>query len=406
VKGEGSTAARPAGLALLLAAGMTASALNVPIFSVLSRPLVEDFGITRSQLGLLISATTGVAALLSPAAGALVDNFGSRRMMTTIFVVSLSSVLAISVAPSYLLLLATAAIAGSANALGNPAANKLIASQLPAGSRGLVMGIKQSGVQFGIMLGGLAFPPLSTAFGWRVAVAAAALLPALGILATRVVLQPDAPRVASHDPRPRYRHAPATWWLAVYALLMGAGTGSVGSFVPLYAQESLGMGIRSAGLAASTIGFIGVLTRIVWGVTSERRHHFSGPLALLGTLSTLAAACIWISAHTGPLAFWIGVGLAGLSVAAWNSVANLAATSGVDNAAVGRASGLVVGGFLAGFATSPTLFGLTVDLTGGYDVGWAATVVLFVIASGIAVAWGARTRRAAVQGAALSGRED
>jgi MFS family permease len=153
------------------------------------------------------------------------------------------------------------------------------------------------------------------------------------------------------------------------------------------------MDIRTAGLAASLIGLLGVVTRILWGVVSERRRHFSGPLALLSLLSALAVISLLAGATTGQAAFWVGVTLAGVSVAAWNSVANLAATHDDDTSAVGRASGLVVGGFLAWFAVSPVLFGLSVDVTGGYTVGWSATVVAFCLALLLAVIWGWQSRR-------------
>jgi cyanate permease len=79
---------------------------------------------------------------------------------------------------------------------------------------------------------------------------------------------------------------------------------------------------------------------------------------------------------------------------AWNSVGMLAVISLVDNATLGRASGLVQLGFLAGYASSPTLFGASVDLTGSYGPGWVGTLGVFAAAFVVLLAW-RRSLRAA-----------
>lgn len=383
-----------AGFATLLAVAMTVSTFNVPIYSVLSRFIIDDLVISRSQFGWLVTLVTASAAAGSPITGRLADRFGGRRMTLGIFGLGLLTVVIIASAPTFQLMLVASAIAGLANAAGNPGTNKLIATRMASGERGLVMGIKQSGVQLGVLIGGLTLPPLAVTFGWRTAVLAVAVVPLAGAVAAWSLLDRDVPIPEDRTPSHEFRHKPGTRWIAGYAFVMGMGTAAVVSFVPLFAQEAVGTSVTVAGLAASAIGFSGVIARIVWGVVSEEQDHFAGPMAALGALAMAATAAIWASADRGVWLLWVGVLLAGASVSAWNAVANLAAVADVSSRDAGRASGLVLGSFLAGFTLSPVAFGYSVDVTGSYDLGWSAVIVVFALGTLAALSWRWYERRA------------
>ena len=62
-----------------------------------------------------------------------------------------------------------ALVGGVGQAIANPATNKLISMHVPPGKRGIITGIKQSGVQAGTFLGGLLLPVITLSFGWRLA---------------------------------------------------------------------------------------------------------------------------------------------------------------------------------------------------------------------------------------------
>lgn len=382
------------GFATLLAVAMMVSTFNVPIYSVLSRFIIDDLGLSRSQFGWLVTSVTASAAVASPITGRLADRFGGRRMVLAIFALGLGTVVIIASAPTFALMLVGSAVAGLANSAGNPGTNKLIATRMAPGERGLVMGVKQSGVQLGVLLGGLTLPPLAVAFGWRAAVLFVAVVPLAGAVASWSLLHHDVPAPHERTPAQDFRHSPGTWWIAGYAFVMGIGTAAVVSFVPLFAQEAVGTSVTVAGLAASAIGFSGVIARVIWGVVSEGREHFAGPMAVLGALAVTATAAIWASADRGVWLLWVGVVLAGASVSAWNAVANLAAVADVSSRDAGRASGLVLGSFLAGFTLSPVAFGYAVDVTGSYDLGWSAVIVVFALGTLAALAWRRYERRA------------
>ncbi|MGH2819930.1 MAG: hypothetical protein ACRDJ5_04675, partial [Actinomycetota bacterium] len=65
----------------------------------------------------------------------------------------------------------------------------------------------------------------------------------------------------------------------------------------------------------------------------------------------------------------------------------LALIAEVGGRQAGRAAGYVLGGFYGGFVLTPPLFGYSVDVTGGYGIGWTGIGALFAVATVLAGAW-------------------
>ena len=78
---------------------------------------------------------------------------------------------------------------------------------------------------------------------------------------------------------------------------------------------------------------------------------------------------------------------AGMSFAAWTGVAMLAVISEVSLSDAGRASGIVLTGFFVGHTISPVAFGFSVDVTGGYGLGWTTVTALAVVGLAVCLAW-------------------
>ena len=53
----------------------------------------------------------------------------------------------------------------------------------------------------------------------------------------------------------------------------------------------------------------------------------------------------------------------------------------------GRASGIVMLGFLIGLGIGPPLFGRSIDSTGSYDFMWMVSIGAFLLASAVALLW-------------------
>jgi len=386
--GLGESRPQRLAFAAVLATAMATASFPGFAFGALGPFLVDDFQLSRSRLGLATTLFFAVGGLLSLVAGPMVDRFGGRRVMLASFGIICVALVAMAGAPSYPTLLVAAAFGGSSISAANPTTNKLVAVHVQPGQRGVIMGVKQSGVQVGAFAAGAILAPLAAWLGWRTALVLAAIVPLMGALATVVVVPRD--RI---DSRPRAsldeRGAPmnsAVWWLTAYAFLMGSGVAAVTAYLPLFAVERIGFSVQTAGAVAAAIGLIGIVGRILWGWVSETRSGFVTPLLVM-SVGAVASVLMLMSAERSAAFIWLGALLLGATAVTWNSVGMLAVIAFTGPAAAGRASGYVLFGFYGGFVGSPLLFGTIVDNTGRYGLAWTIVAGTFVLATFVIVAW-------------------
>lgn len=377
---------------LVLAFTMAISVYSIPALAVLSGLLIDDLGIDRSQYGITITVLAASNALSAVAAGRLVDRVGGRRVVLGVYALTAGSALLFAVSPSFGVLLVVAALSGLPNGGNNPATNKVIAEYVPPGRRGAIVGTKQSGVQAGMFLVGLLLPALALATSWRWAFATVAGIALVGLaIAARIV--PASPgRGTVGDPSGERGPLPSVIrWLVGYAALMGAGGSAVTSFLPLYAHETIGLSVSKAGAAAAAVGFVGMASRIVLGRHMEKIHHVAVPLGLIA-LGSAGSVLAFLAAPGGIAWLWVGVGVAGVTIATWNAITMLAAIS-VRGGQAGRATGWVVLGFMGGYASSPSIFGAVVEARGAYTIGWWGVVAVFLAAGVLMGVWWMLIRR-------------
>lgn len=366
----------------LLATTMGAATFSLVVVGVLASELIETFSVSRGQIGFLVTATGLIGAICSPVIGPLADRYGARRATLVTLVVAAGSLTAVALAPGFGFLLVAAGLTGLAQAGGNPATNKLIAERVPTGRRGMVTGLKQSGVQIGVFLGGIALPPLAVLFGWRSAVLVFAVIPAVAAVVAWITLDDDPPptTLGIDTARVTWRPNRSIMRLAGYGMLLGAGGSAITTYLALFAQESLGVGVAAAGRAVALVGVLGIIGRISWGRISERRLGPGRSLEFIALIAAGTAMLLAAAPRLGIISLWLAAIGVGVSAVSWNAVGMLAIIVDVAPAETGRASGVVLAGFLSGVAFGAPLLGRSVDLLGTYTPGWLGTAVVFLIA--------------------------
>lgn len=371
---------------------MTASAFQVFALAILASPIIAELDLSRAQLGLVGSVNTAIGAVTAPMTGRLTDRIGPRRSVSFLLGFSAAAMALMAWAPSMRWLFVAAAVGGIPQGWGNPATNSLIATRVAPGKRGGVTGVKQSGVTLGVFLSGLALPALESVWDWRAASFAFAV--AFAVLAIAVHLTLGSDPEPERDPDIRHPTAstaapakarldPFVVRLAVYALLMGTAGGAVGRFFPLYAEESLGFSLGTAGLLTALGGLLGMVARVVVGRLAERRF---APTRLLSVLAMVGVSyCVLLASVTESTRslLFIAPPLNAVGIAAWNAVAMLAIIMFFSKAQSGRASGVVMLGFLGGLSISAPLAGFTVDRIGVYWPVWAVAAGLAGIAAAL-----------------------
>lgn len=374
-----------AGVATTLTGAIAAVTLIPALLAVLAPLIMADLGLSRSSFGLLITAIFVGGGLTSVWAGRIVDRLGGRRTLFLLYALTSGTIATFAATPSARWLLAAAFVAGLPGALANPVTNQVISALVPAGRRGLLIGFKQAGTQIAQVAAGLALPGLGLAFGWRGAALWVATVPLIGILATHRFLPTSLAAPLVGTPGSLAIRGPVAY-LTGYGLLISLGSGAVVTYLPLYAYESLGFSLASAGLAASTAAVAGFIGRVLWGRASDSWVRPSVGLQLIA-IGSVVSVLAFLGAQGLSWLVWPAAVLFGATAGAWSSVAMVALLSQVPSAVAGRASGVVLLGFYGGFIASPVLFGALADGTGSFTVGWGLVAAVFAGSLVVAALW-------------------
>lgn len=355
----------------------------------------DDLGISRTQIGLLITTATFGAALISPWAGTLTDRLGGRRALVLLLVSAGIGFAGLALAPSYWWMPIPVVVATLAQAGGNPTTNKLIATHTPPGRRGIVTGVKQSGVQAGIFVAGVTLPVVAAAIGWRWAFGVVVIVPVVGLLGAYGWLPADRP-VSAGNPRgkavPSGSLPAAIVFLMVYGGLMGFGAAYT-FLIPLFAEEALGMSEQAGGVAAGLVGLVSLVARIAWSRHADIRGRHYATLAMMAVGSVGAALVFLLAQEAASWLLWVGAIATGLTSSSWNSVGMLAVIDHAGAEMSGRASGVVMLGFLTGLGVAPTLFGWLIDRTDSYTPMWLTSAGVLGMAAVLSLWWLRRPQR-------------
>jgi predicted MFS family arabinose efflux permease len=374
----------------VLTAAMTFSMLPLFLLGALAPALIREFHLVRPLLGVLVTAGFGVAALLSLVIGPVVDAFGARRSVITLCTVSAIALTVFATATHYAVLVLAVAVAGVPQALANPSTNKIIATTVAPRRRALLIGIKQSGVQLGAFAAGLPLAWLAEVLDWRVAVGVAACF-ALVFAAACLLLPADPSPPRAPALTVSFSAGPTVWWLLGFSVLLGSGIAAINTYVALFAVQELGVTALVAAALVAVLGVTGILGRVGWSRVVSANRPPATVLVPLCSAAVLAALSLLLAPYAWAGLVWVGVlGTGGFAVAS-NALSMLAVVASSTPQRTGRDSALVSAGFFGGFAVGPALFGLLVEVTGGYPAAWALVAVEFAAAAGVAAAWRSRT---------------
>ena len=288
---------RPALIVLFLV-----NVLNIydrQILGAILEPLRHEFHLSDTELGALPTVFTVVYALAGLPLGRLADTWSRRRLLA--LGVSVWAVLTAlgGLAAGYGMLLASRLGVGIGEAVCAPAATSWIGDAVPAARRARAMAGFMMAVPVGVMLSFAISGPVAQAWGWRVALALAAL-PAAGLVPAVLRLgEPGRAVTATDGPRPAplaLLRIPALWWIAASGAIANFVLYSFSTFVAPFLTRFHGLSVAQAGLwtgigsgAAGILGALFAGSRGDWAM--GRRTDGRIRLAAAGALAASPAAC-------------------------------------------------------------------------------------------------------------------
>ena len=390
-RGAGVGLARPSALAV--AAG-AATVLPGFLIGALALQIRADLNVSVEAVAAGVTVFFLAGALGAGPGGRLAERVGAADAMRGCVLVTAGGLLAAAaLADSLAALLALLALAGLANAVCQPAINLFMAEQVPLERQGLAFGIKQSAIPAAILVSGLALPLLALPFGWRATFAVCAL----GPLAVAVAMGRSAYHLRSpveREPAPRPTRELVA--IAAGAALASAGPNAMGAYLVVSAVDT-GIAEGAAGLLVALGSALSLAVRVALGQRADRRRDYGYGTMVVLLVGGAAGFVLLASGATVP--FVIGALVAFTLGWGWPGVFNLAVVDSHRDAP-GAATGVSQTGIYVGAAGGPAAFG-AISAAGGYEVAWAATAVLALVAA-LVIALAARRPA----GRAAGGRPD
>ncbi len=365
--------------------------LLAPLFPVFMR----DFGLSFSDVGLLMSIFFVISGSGQAMAGFVVDKVGARPVLFGAIGLFLAASLVASAATGYGWLVAVAVLAGLGNAPFHPADFTILNQRVSAPRLGHAFSVHGLTGNLGWALAPVFLVGISALSDWRTAYLAAAVLYA-GVLALlftqRHLLKTEV--VVRHADVPQesdlaFMKLSVVWWCFGFFFFSTMTLAVVQSFGPSILKAVHHASLEVATLTITAYMLCGALGMAMGGFVATQTPHtdkvVAGAMAA-GALLLLLCATGWLGTY-GTLA---GLAATGFAVGIGGPSRDLMIKKATPKGATGRVYGLVYSGLDLGFAVSPVLFGLFMD-RGWYSATLTGAALMLLLAVGAALGVGKRT---------------
>jgi MFS family permease len=390
---------------VVLASGIGLALCFGPIivgtFGIFLKPLTREFGWSRGQVSMAFSVAMLAHTATVPFIGRLADYVGARRVILTATILFGLAVFVLAFLSHHLwqfyAIYLTIAVAGGGN--GPVPYSKLITRWFDR-NRGFALGLAMASVSASIAILPLVAQVLLGTIGWRATYALMALaivvitIPVVGLLLKEsprsLGLLPDGATIdlktssisIDEDAGMSFReswHA-ASFWLIVasFFLMSVSGFGLIVHLVPLLTDR--GISARNAALAASLLGFGGLLARIGIGYLLD--IFFAAWVAALMFAASTLGFCILLVPTAGWLPF-LAAFLIGIGQGAELDIIPYMASRYFGLAAFAEIYGYLFAVFTFGGVVGPVLMGKAFDALGSYRLILGVFAVATLAASAL-----------------------
>ena len=357
----------------------TSTSLVMLSFGPLAPFLLEDFNISRAEMGLFTSLSFASTILFGVFCGWLIDKFHVRRFLLLGPAILGLFFLFLSQIHSFEIALLCTFIGGTGYVFVNPCTAKALTNWFPPKSRATSIGIMKSGVTLGGAIGAAVLPVLALLIGWRGALnIIAVVVILLGAISVTLYREPNG-KIVSEAPPTGLRELRSIFKNGNILMLGGlcmfytAIQFSTSTYLVLFLKEAVYLPVVVAGSFLTLFALCGVIGRIFWGFISDK--FFGGrrkiTLFLIGSITAIMAFLIAFLFDAVPLwVLYIIIAIFGLSAFGWPSVfiTFLAELGGEEQAATAVGLGVSISNL--GVAIGPPIFGYIVDVTQSYSYAW------------------------------------
>jgi FSR family fosmidomycin resistance protein-like MFS transporter len=370
-----------------------------PLFPV----FIREFGLSYSELGLLVSIFFVISGVGQAISGFIVDRIGARPMLWAAVSCFVGASVAAALAQGYGGLMIAAALAGLGNAPFHPADFTILNKRVSPQRLGHAFSIHGISGNLGWALAPVVLIGVSTATGqWRLAYVASAALGlitlALLLIYREVIDDRHGALAGHHAPKPlatgqapehllAFLKLPSVWLCFSFFFWTTAALSAIQSFASPALSRLYGLPMAATAFVVTGYMLSGAAGMVIGGFLVARVHRLERTIALAMALAAgllMLVALAWLPGTVAAFA----VALAGFGTGLAGPSRDMLIKRAAPPDATGRVYGMVYSGLDVGFALAAPVFGALLDHGHPSGVFWGAAAVLGLgIASASLVGW-------------------
>jgi MFS family permease len=356
----------------------------------------KDFGLNRTEIGLVFSAFAYPYLVFQVIGGWISDRFGAHRTLIVCGVVWGGATLLTGMAGGLTSMLAARILLGFGEGATFPAATTAMARWVPKRQRGYAQGITHAAARIGNAAAPSAIVLIMAKYGWRESFYVCAGISFGWVAAwalTFTEFPKDHPRVTALEiaslPPPATNAAKVPWRrlfkrmapVAIVYFCYGWTLWLFLSWIPQYFLHSQNLDLKQSALFASCVFLAGVLGDTLGGIVTDRILKRTGDLRR--ARSSMVSACMFLSMLSLiPLMFThsLSISLIFLSAGFFFSEMTIgpmwATPMDIAPNHCGTASGIMNTGSALAAITSPVVAGFIIDRTGNWQLPFVGSMLL------------------------------
>lgn len=326
------------------------------------------FDLSYAELGFLMTVFFVVSGVGQALAGFVVDKVGARTVLFAGLACLGMAALAMSLAPSYGVLLAGSMLAGLGNCVFHPSDFTLLNQRVSPSRLGHAFSVHGISGNLGWAAAPVFMTAIATVASWRVALFCAgfvafAVLALLWVYRAVLAVPPAAPAhhaAAQGGSALNFMRLPSVWMCFAFFFITALALGGIQSFSSSGLRALYGMSLPLAATAFTAYMLASAVGMVLGGFLAVRSSRHDRTIALAFTMSGVMALII----ATAAVPAWgalVLMGMVGLGAGIAGPSRDLLIRASAPKNATGRVYGVVYSGLDAGVAIAPLLFGALMD---------------------------------------------
>ncbi|MDY6775559.1 MAG: MFS transporter [Halobacteria archaeon] len=355
------------------------------VVSPLVPDIIADFGVSKSEVGLVLTGIWGVYALLQFPSGILADRVGEKRVITASLALVTVGSGVLYLSPSFVTFAVFALFLGAGAGLYFSVGTSLLTKIFGASERGQALGVHSTGGPLAGVVAPVVGAYVAARYGWRTALlfGGVVALPVLvGFVYTvRPVSDLETEKDGSDDKpglietvvslvsRPRL----------VYTTLLGVSLSfawqSFSSFFPTFVVEEMGTTKQTASLY---FGAVFLLTAVFLPVMGRLSDSLGRDRLLGFSFVSMSTGILLFVVGETTLAVYAGILFLGAGMS-WGGVLQSRAMDIISDSERGTGFGLVRTVYMLIGATGSAVTGTVAEFA-GWGFSWGIVVGLLLVA--------------------------